>query len=84
MTNSPDTSTDVVTPYLVVKGAAAAIDFYKKNFGAVEKMRMEDGARTRTRTVAMPVRLGPGGIVEVLLPSLSVVEQVALDNAMQL
>ncbi len=45
MTNSPDTSTDVVTPYLVVKGAAAAIDFYKKNFGAVEKMRMEDGAR---------------------------------------
>jgi len=29
-----------VTPYLVVKGAAAAIDFYKKIFGAVEIMRM--------------------------------------------
>jgi PhnB protein len=29
-----------VTPYLVIKGAAAAIDFYKKAFGAVEIMRM--------------------------------------------
>ena len=29
-----------VTPYLVIKGAAAAIDFYKKAFGAVEVMRM--------------------------------------------
>jgi len=38
---------------------------------------------THTRTGAMPVRLGSGGIVEVLLPSLSAVEQVALDNAMQ-
>ena len=45
MTESQDTSTDVVTPYLLVKGAAAAIDFYKKVFGAVEKTRMEDGAR---------------------------------------
>jgi len=30
-----------VTPYLVCKGAAAAIDFYKRAFGAVELMRME-------------------------------------------
>ncbi|MGC2694849.1 MAG: VOC family protein [Candidatus Angelobacter sp.] len=29
-----------VTPYLIIKGAAAAIDFYKKAFGAVEVMRM--------------------------------------------
>jgi len=28
------------TPYLHVKGAAQAIDFYKKAFGAVEIMRM--------------------------------------------
>jgi PhnB protein len=28
------------TPYLVVNGAAAALDFYKKAFGAVELMRM--------------------------------------------
>jgi len=29
-----------VTPYLVVQGAAKAIDFYKKVFGAQEVMRM--------------------------------------------
>jgi PhnB protein len=29
-----------VTPYLVVDGAAAAIDFYTKVFGAKERMRM--------------------------------------------
>src|ERR1051326_2575320 len=29
-----------VTPYLVIQGAAAAIDFYEKAFGAVEVMRM--------------------------------------------
>ena len=30
------------TPYLIVKGAAAAIDFYKRAFGATEEMRMAD------------------------------------------
>ncbi len=29
-----------VTPYLIVKGAAAAIDFYKAAFGAIELTRM--------------------------------------------
>ena len=29
-----------VTPYLVVQGASAAIDYYKKVFGATERMRM--------------------------------------------
>lgn len=29
-----------VTPYLVVDGASAAIDFYSKVFGATERMRM--------------------------------------------
>jgi PhnB protein len=29
-----------ITPYLIIKGAAAAIDFYKKAFGATELMRM--------------------------------------------
>src|SRR5712672_3216981 len=34
-----------VTPYLIIKGAAAAIEFYKKAFGAIEKFRfpMPDG-----------------------------------------
>jgi malate dehydrogenase len=39
---------------------------------------------TRTRTTALPVRLGSSGIVEVIRPTLSVVEQIALDNAMLL
>src|SRR4051794_40297549 len=36
-----------VTPYLIIKGAAGALDFYKKAFGAVELFRMD----------------GPGGTV---------------------
>jgi PhnB protein len=35
------------TPYLVIKGAAAALDFYKKAFGATELMRFP----------------GPGGVL---------------------
>jgi PhnB protein len=31
-----------VTPYLIVKGAAGALEFYKKAFGATELMRMAD------------------------------------------
>jgi PhnB protein len=30
-----------VTPYLVIKGAAQAIDYYKKVFGATEAVRMD-------------------------------------------
>lgn len=30
------------TPYLIVKGAAEAIDFYKRAFGATELLRMAD------------------------------------------
>lgn len=29
-----------VTPYLIVSGAARALDFYKQVFGAIERMRM--------------------------------------------
>ena len=31
-----------VTPYLAVRNASAALDFYQKAFGATELMRMED------------------------------------------
>ena len=44
----------------------------------------DDTSGTRARTAAMPVRLGPNGLVEVRLPELSVAERVALDNAMLL
>jgi PhnB protein len=33
-----------VTPYLILKGAARAIDFYTKAFGATERMRLADPA----------------------------------------
>jgi malate dehydrogenase len=38
-------------------------------------------AGVRTRTAALPVRLAADGIAGVLMPTLSVVEQIALDNA---
>jgi malate dehydrogenase len=44
----------------------------------------DDRAGIRTRAAALPVRLGPSGIVEVTTPVLSVAERVALDNAMLL
>jgi len=31
-----------VTPYLIIAGAAKALDFYKQAFGATEVMRMQD------------------------------------------
>ncbi len=34
-----------VTPYLIVDGAADAIDFYKKAFGATELFRMDHGGK---------------------------------------
>jgi PhnB protein len=34
-----------ITPYLIIDGAAQAIDFYKKVFGASEVMRMPDRKR---------------------------------------
>jgi len=43
MTSRPKPIPDgyhTATPYLIVKGAAQAIEFYKKAFGATELMRM--------------------------------------------
>jgi uncharacterized glyoxalase superfamily protein PhnB len=40
MTNPIPEGTHTVTPHLVIKGAAAAIDFYAKAFGAREHYRM--------------------------------------------
>jgi PhnB protein len=33
-----------ITPYLIIKGAAEAIEYYKKVFGATEVMRMPDAS----------------------------------------
>ena len=42
------------------------------------------GSGTRARAAALPVRVDAAGIREIIQPTLSVVEQVALDNAMML
>ena len=34
-----------VTPYLIIDGASAAIDYYKKAFGASELFRMDHGGK---------------------------------------
>ena len=34
-----------ITPYLVMDGAADALEYYKKAFGAIELMRMEHGGK---------------------------------------
>ncbi len=34
-----------VTPYLIIKGATEAIEYYKRAFGAIELMRRKDWAR---------------------------------------
>ena len=38
--NHVPTGYNTVTPYLIIKGAASAIEFYKTVFGATEVMRM--------------------------------------------
>jgi PhnB protein len=49
-----------VTPYLVIDGAAKAIDFYKRAFGAVEVMRMED---TRGKIGHAEIKIGDSHIM---------------------
>ena len=48
-----------VTPYLIVDGAAEAIDWYRDAFGAVEVTRMTGGAG---RIAHAEIRIGPSSI----------------------
>ncbi len=75
-------------PYALASAATMAIESMVGRcrrltscFVAADVASSEAG--TRTRTGAMPVRLGPAGIVEVVLPSLNAIEKVEFDNAMQ-
>src|SRR4029450_12660375 len=55
-----------VTPYLIVRGAAKAIDFYKRAFGAVELFRFDgpDGTlgHAEIRIGNSPIMLADGGM----------------------
>jgi malate dehydrogenase len=73
-------------PYALANAAALVIEAMagRSRRTASCFVAPELSAGRRLRTGAMPVRLGPAGIAEVLRPPLSVVEKVALDNAMML
>jgi malate dehydrogenase len=73
-------------PYALAAAAATVIEAMAgRSRRAVSCFVAPDlSTGSHTRTGALPVRLGPAGIVDVMLPTLSAVEQVALDNAMQI
>jgi PhnB protein len=52
-------SISAVTPYLIVDGAAAPIDWYREAFGAVEVSRMTGGAG---RIGHAELRIGPSSV----------------------
>ncbi|RPI21654.1 MAG: VOC family protein [Chloroflexota bacterium] len=45
MAENSQSSIPPVTPYLAVKDAARAIEFYRRAFGAVEAMRLEENGK---------------------------------------
>ena len=72
-------------PYVLAAAATAVVEAMAgRSRRAVSCFVAPDlSTGSHTRTGAMPVRLGSAGIAEVMLPTLSAVEQVAFDNAMQ-
>ena len=53
-----------VTPYLIIDGATAALDYYKKAFGAVELFRMEHEGKIGHAEIKIgdsPIMLADGG-----------------------
>lgn len=73
-------------PYALASAAAAIVEAMagRSRRTASCFVVSDVGSGTRARAAALPVRVNAAGIVDVIQPSLSVVEQVALDNAMQI
>ena len=73
-------------PYSLAAAAAKAIDAMFGRTRAIVScfVAPEDSDGVRTRTAALPVRLTIAGVERVVLPTLSGVNRVALDNAMLL
>jgi malate dehydrogenase len=73
-------------PYALAAAAAKTIDaVLKRSEGLMACfVAPDDSAGLRTRAAALPVRLGDTGVIEVVLPEMSVRERVQLDNAMLL
>jgi len=75
-----------VGPYALAAAACKVVDAMSGNSRRPVTcfVAPDDQAGVRARAAALPVRLGSSGIVEVMMPALSVAERVALDNAMML
>jgi malate dehydrogenase len=73
-------------PYSLAAAASKAIDAMFGRTRAIVScfVAPEDSEGARTRTAALPVRLTVAGVERVVLPTLSGVNRVALDNAMLL
>jgi malate dehydrogenase len=72
-------------PHALASAAAAVVEAMAGGSRRVAScfVAPDTASGTRARTAALPVRFNADGIASVLQPSLSVVERVALDNAMQ-
>jgi len=70
-------------PYALASAASKVIEALagRSRQRAICFVAPDDAAGRRMRAAALPVRLGPGGIASVVLPSLNVHDRVALDNA---
>jgi malate dehydrogenase len=70
--------------YALACAAAAAIDVMcgRSRRTLTCFIGPDTSAGTRTRTAALPARLGPSGVIDVVNPELSVAERVALNGAM--
>jgi malate dehydrogenase len=73
-------------PYALASAAAAIVEAMAgRSRRTASCFVMPDmGSGARTRAAALPVRVDATGIAEIMQPSLSVAEQVALDNAMMI
>jgi malate dehydrogenase len=73
-------------PYALAAAAARAIDtiFRRSRRLVTCFVAPDDSAGMRARAAALPVRLGRSGVIEVVMPELSVRERVRLENAMML
>jgi malate dehydrogenase len=71
-------------PYALATAAAIVIDAVAERTRRLTSCFVAPDASSgvQARTAALPVRLGRAGIVEVVMPSLSVAERIALENAL--
>jgi len=71
-------------PYALATAAAIVIDAVAERTRRLTScfVAPDVSSGVQARTAALPVRLGRAGIVEVVMPSLSVAERIALENAL--